>query len=479
MAHDIRIPRLGWSMEEGTFVRWLKRPGERVMQGEPLFELEGEKSVEPVESIDAGCLHLPAGSPADGTVVKVGVLIGWLLADGESPPPLAPETLVPAATPAAQIALPSAPVPAVPVFRAPLAPQAPLAPLAPQAPLATGPVGGPTSPAIRRLARELGVALESLTGSGPAGRIMAENVYAAAVARGAAPTVGLAGGRQRSSPRARATATRQGIDWRSLAGSGRGGRIREVDVLAAGQRGQAGAPAALPPRLAGLPKRRRSIALRMLESLRENAPVTLHTRADVTNLVALRNRIKAAGTLPLPAYTDLLAKLVADVLGRHRLLAGCWDEAGTLVFPEADGLHIGIAVDTAAGLLAPVVRNVGQKTLAEVTNSSRELIEKARTEKLPAADMQGGVFTITNLGSFRIEEFTPIINAPQTAILGVGAILREAVVVGTADNGESIAIRDRMTLSLSFDHCRVDGGPAARFLDDLRRIIEAPEAALE
>lgn len=217
----------------------------------------------------------------------------------------------------------------------------------------------------------------------------------------------------------------------------------------------------------------------MLESLRENAPVTLHTRADVTNLVALRNRIKAAGTLPLPAYTDLLAKLVADVLGRHRLLAGCWDEAGTLVFPEADGLHIGIAVDTAAGLLAPVVRNVGQKTLAEVTNSSRELIEKARTEKLPAADMQGGVFTITNLGSFRIEEFTPIINAPQTAILGVGAILREAVVVGTADNGESIAIRDRMTLSLSFDHCRVDGGPAARFLDDLRRIIEAPEAALE
>jgi len=466
MAYDIRIPRLGWSMEEGTFVRWLKGPGDRVKPSEPLFELEGEKSVEPVESIDGGILHVPAGAPGEGAVVKVGTLIGWLLADGEAPPVYSPEDTP--ATAAAAAAAPSHPAPA-----AATAAPASLAP----APRPTGPVGGPTSPTVRRLARELGVDVETVAGSGPAGRIMADDVFHVAVAGVGQGAAGAGHVRRPSTPRARATASRLGVDWAMLPGSGRGGRVREADVLGAARP----APAAwrlANSRLAGLPKRRRTIAERMLESQAENAPVTLHTRADVTALAALRSRLKFSGTMPVPAYTDLLAKLVADVLLRHPSLAGCWDLSGALVYPDADSLHIGIAVDTEAGLLVPVVRDVGRRTLAEIAAESRELIEKARTQKLPAAAMEGGVFTITNLGGFRIDEFTPIINGPQTAILGVGAIRRESVVVADSSGAESIAIRDLMTLSLTFDHCRVDGGPAARFLDDLRRAIESPESVI-
>ena len=468
MAHDIRIPRLGWSMEEGTFVRWLKAPGERVKPSEPLFELEGEKSVEPVESIDGGILHVPAGAPAEGAVVKVGTLIGWLLADGETPPAYVAEPpTTPAEPPAAVSAQP-----------APGASVAARVPPAPTSAGAAGPVGGPTSPTIRRLARELRVDVATVAGSGPAGRIMADDVYHVAVARVGGVQGGAPGGRRPSTPRARATASRLGVDWATLPGSGRGGRVREADVLGAAARPVPAAARATPSRLAGLPKRRRAIAERMLASQAENAPVTLHTRADVTELAALRGRLKVAGALPVPAYTDLLAKLVADVLLRHPAMAGCWDPSGTLVLPEAEGLHIGIAVDTEAGLLVPVVRDVGRRPLAEITAESRALIEKARAGKLPTAEMDGGVFTITNLGGFGIDEFTPIIAGPQTAILGVGAIRREPVVVRDSGGVESIAIRDRMTLSLTFDHCRVDGGPAARFLDDLRRAIESPEACL-
>jgi len=467
MANDIRIPRLGWSMEEGTFVRWLKAQGDRVKPSEPLFELEGEKSVEPVESIDGGILHVPAGAPGEGAVVKVGTLIGWLLADGEAPPVYAPEaTPAPAAAPAASLGQPS---PA-----AAYAAQTPSSPLTPPAPRPTGPVGGPTSPTIRRLARELGVDVATVAGSGRAGRIMADDVFHVAVASVVMGPAGAAHGRRVSTPRARATGARLGVDWALLPGSGRGGRVREADVLGAAARLAPAAERPAPSRLAGLPKRRRTIAERMLASQAENAPVTLHTRADVTALAALRSRLKFAGTLPVPAYTDLLGKLVADVLRRHSSLAGCWDASGALVLPEASDLHIGIAVDTEAGLLVPVVRDVARRSLAEITTESRALIDKARTGKLPSADMEGGVFTITNLGGFGIDEFTPIINGPQTAILGVGAIRREPVVVTDSSGADSIAIRDLMTLSLTFDHCRVDGGPAARFLDDLRRAIESP-----
>jgi pyruvate dehydrogenase E2 component (dihydrolipoamide acetyltransferase) len=464
MPHDIRIPRLGWSMEEGTFVRWLKSPGETVAPGEPLFELEGEKSVEPVEAIDGGILHLPPDAPAEGSVVKVGTLVGWLLAAGETPPATAAAAPAPAAVPAPATAILPAPVPG-PASTSPRT--------------AAGPPGGPASPTIRRLARELAVELAAVAGSGPGGRIMADDVFAAALAgRGLAPGPA---GRRPSTPRARASAARLGLDWRSLAGSGRGGRVREADVLAAAARGERPGAAPAPPsvmaaRLAGLPKRRRSIAQRMLASREETAPVTLHSRADVTELVALRKRLKAAHADPLPAFTDLVAVAVAGVLARHPAMAGCWAPDGRLVLPGPADLHVGIAVDTEAGLVVPVVRDVGRRSLAEVAASSRELVARARAGSLTAADMEGGVFTVTNLGAFGIESFTPIINLPQTAILGLGAIRREPVATVPEGGGETVAIRDMMALSLTFDHCRVDGAPAARFLADLRAVLEAPQS---
>lgn len=455
MPCEIRVPRLGWSMEEGTFVRWLKAHGDAVKPGEPLFELEGEKSVEPVESIDGGTLHVPAGAPAGGAVVKVGAFLGWLLADGETPP-AAP----PAATPAAAVAIP-APAPALPPPRPAAVPRVPSA--------ATDP-GGPSSPAIRRLARELGVGLDAVAGSGRGGRIVADDVYAAAVASVGARG-GVATGRRPSTPRARATAARLGIDWTTLPGSGRGGRIRESDVLAAPRRAPVAGPADPAPRLAGLAPRRRAIAARMLESCRRTAPVTLHARADAAALLALRARLKAAGSDPVPAVTDCLAKLVAPLLLAHRDLAGCFDEAGTLVHPGIDGVHVGIAVDTPAGLLVPVVRDVLRRSLAEVAAESRRLVEKARGPGLSAGEMRGGVFTITNLGASGVEWFTPIINDPEAAILGVAGIRREPVVVRPADGAERIEIRAMLPLSLTFDHVRVDGAPAARFLDAVCRAI--------
>ncbi len=464
MPCEIRVPRLGWSMEEGTFVRWLKGPGDRVKAGEALFELEGEKSVEPVESIDAGILCVPPEAPAAGTVVKVGACLGWLLADGET----APATL-PTAAPA-----PSAP----PVARVSASPPPAGAPARVPPHDAAGPgshgtgTGGPSSPAIRRLARELGIGLERVAGSGRSGRIVADDVYAAAVAGVAAHG---AGARRISTPRARATAARLGVDWRTLAGSGRGGRIREADVLGAPREGSRGASgsAAPSPRLAGLPPRRRAIAAKMLESCRETAPVTLHARADAGALLALRARLKGAGIAPVPAFTDLLAKLVAPLLLAHRELAARWDEAtGALEYPEVDGVHVGVAVDTPAGLLVPVVRDVGRRSLAEVAADARRLVEKARGGGLSAADMRGGVFTITNLGMSRTDAFTPIINFPEAAILGVAGIRREPGVVRGPDGVERVAIRDVVPLSLTFDHVRIDGAPAARFLDAVCLAIE-------
>ncbi|HUR59245.1 MAG TPA: 2-oxo acid dehydrogenase subunit E2, partial [Opitutaceae bacterium] len=191
-------------------------------------------------------------------------------------------------------------------------------------------------------------------------------------------------------------------------------------------------------------------------------------RADATALVALRQQLKAtSGEAPPPSYTDIIAKLVAVALRSHPLLGARW-EGDRIILPDA--IHIGLAVETEHGLLVPVMRNVSELTLGEVARRARELIEAARARRLKSEDLQGGTFTITNLGSFGIEAFTPIINLPETAILGLGAIRRAAVAL---DDG-SVTSREQLTLSLTFDHRIVDGAPAARFLQTLRQGIEAP-----
>jgi pyruvate dehydrogenase E2 component (dihydrolipoamide acetyltransferase) len=392
MPIEVTVPRLGWSMEEGTFTGWLKQNGDAVCVGEPLFAMESEKVTLDVESLDNGILYVPPGAPMPGAIVVVGQRLGFLLALGEP----APQTFI---------------------------------------------------------------------AEQPAAASLPESVVSTQDPSDLAKTP-TRDGRTPVTPRARRVAAELGIDTTLLRGSGRGGRIREADVRAAGSR-LAAQTDALP-----ITTRRRTIARRMIESRQNTAPVTLTSRADVTALVALRTKWKLEpGPGPVPSYTDILAKLVAIVLESHPALGGRW-EADHIV--PSGKAHIGVAVDTPEGLLVPVLRDVADSSLTDLAHRSRDLIEAARARRLRADDLVGGTFSITNLGGLGIDAFTSIINFPETAVLGIGAIRKEAVVL---ESGE-LGVREQMTLSLTFDHRVVDGAPAARFLHALVELIEVPPPAV-
>ncbi len=217
---------------------------------------------------------------------------------------------------------------------------------------------------------------------------------------------------------------------------------------------------------------RRSIAERVMQGAHATAPVTLTTSIDATNLVSLRQQFKSVAaqsgqeTDGAIGYTDIAIKLSALALQRHPALNSRWDGERILI---DRAIHVGLAVDTDAGLLVPVIRDVLDLSLRQVAARARELIARARRRALRSEDMQGGTFTITNLGSFGVEGFTPIINVPQCAVLGMGRIDRQVVARDT-----QFAVRERMTLSLTFDHRLVDGAPAARFLQTLGGLLENP-----
>lgn len=411
MAIPITIPRLGWNMEEGTFAGWLKSDGATIQAGEALFSLESEKATEDIECLDAGILRIAPDGPKVGDVLAVGAVIAYLVEQGEA----APFEAEPSEAMAAEASSP-APRPA----------------------------------------------------EGAASSVVRPGVHGAAALEenGHPPQV-----RRAASPRARRVAAELGVEWQSLTGSGRSGRIRERDVRAAAA-GMAKSIAPLgPPHRAGVAASpiRRTIAERMLASHLSTAPVTLTTTVDATNLVNLRGQFKQAapaGGGIVPSYTDFLVKLSAAALEQHPRLAACRSGDETTM-PEH--IHIGIAVDTEGGLLVPVLRNVPSLGLKQLSAQSRDLIERARARRLSAEEMQGGVFTVTNLGAFGIDAFTPIINQPQCAILGAGRIRRQPVA-----HGDQVVLRDQLTLSLTFDHCVIDGAPAARFLQTLTTLIENP-----
>ncbi|MEX2188493.1 MAG: dihydrolipoamide acetyltransferase family protein [Pirellulales bacterium] len=446
MPHEIRIPRLGWSMEEGVFVGWLKRPGDDVAVGEALFELESDKALQQIESLDAGTLFVPADAPAPGATVPVGALLGFLLSAGEaiptgrSPPPSGDAT---AAT--ADDAEPIA---------------------------AANPIAGPS---VRRLARGLDVNLRNVVGTGKHGRITCEDVEAHARSRSPhadRPNAGIAARTDPiASPRARRVAAELGVDWKSLRGTGRGGRIREADVRCAVTSATVVAmPTSTTSRGVPISPRRKAIADRLRKSWQQTIPVTLTTTADATNLVACREQFRSAGGPVVPSYSDIVVWLAADTLTRHPRMAVRWEEGrDALISLAADELHVAIAVDTSDGLLAPVVRGVVGKSILEIAQESRTLIDRARSGRLAAADMQDGAITITNLGRYGIDAFTPVINYPQISILGLGAIRLEPAVTSEG----RIAPRHRITLSLTFDHAAIDGKPAASFLRDVVATLES------
>lgn len=397
MAYEIVIPRLGWSMEEGTFIGWIRQSGEFVRRGDALFQMEGEKAIQDVEAVDEGILLVPANAPRPGTLLRVGSVVGYLLQSGEEVPVGVEARHEDTSTSLSQSATDSNwSTDEVPV----------------------GPISAPRSLEDKPIA----------------------------------------------SPRARRIASELAIDWTGLPGSGADGRVRASDVWAAhASRPSAGARHPIT-------RRRRAIARRMTTSHERTVPVTLTTKCDARQAVKLRDRLKSeAGASLVPSYQDIITKVVARVLAHHPWMASRWD-GDAIVLPRENELHIGMAVDADQGLLVPVIRDVFGLSLVKLAAQSRSLTMKAREGTLNAQQTQGAVFTITNLGAFGIDAFTPVINYPEAAILGLGAIRREPVV---GDDGQIVA-QYRLSLSLTFDHRVVDGAPAARFLQAIVNALTDP-----
>jgi len=418
VAHPIQLPRLGWSMEQGTFVAWLKQPGESVAVGEPLFEMEGEKALQQIESTDAGILHLADPAPSAGQSLPVGALLGWLLAPGESPP----ATSDPNPAAENQTSTPAALPP-------------------------------PAAPSVRRLARELGVATEQLTGSGQGGRILAEDVRRAAEPSQISPSPNSK--RIRATPRARKLARQRNIDLTRLVGSGRMGRIRQRDVEAAAT----SQPQAAQP----LSARRLAIIRNLHDSLTRSIPVTLHSRAEVTKLAALRALWKAEGTSSYRTWNDLVVYFTARAIADFPMIAQRWNDDRTALIPLGSSIDIGIAVDTPHGLVVPVLRDCLGGSLHQRSQEAKQLFEKARAGRLTRQEIEGGCLTVSNLGHYGIDTFTPIIHTPQIAILGIGAIRREPAL----DDQDRVVPQYRIGLSLTIDHAAIDGALAACFLQKL------------
>lgn len=470
MATEIVMPRLGWTMEEGIFGEWLKQDGEEVKPGDLLFTVESDKATQEVESFHSGILRIPPDGPKTGDVIPVGGRMAYIVQPGEAPPFESEST--DSAQPAAEQAAPAVPV------QAATTPSASTSAARPER--RNGGFTPTISPRARRVAAELGVDWTQLTGSGRTGRIVERDVRAAYEKQAAEYTAPATPAIQapkpavvQVSPVAQRMAEAAGLDLADIAALKPGQRIQRQDVeaaIAAREAQPATSPSTTPVgdgESIAITRVRHLIAQRMTESLQTTAPVTLTTEADATELVALREQLKrsfAPRNLIVPSYNDLLMKLTAVALQEHPLLNATW--RGEEIFVP-NYVNIGLAVDTEEGLVVPVVRGVEKLSVRQIAAESSALIEKVKSHKITPAEMQDGTFTITNLGAYGIDAFTPIINPPQCAILGVGRIIKKPAVYE-----DQVVARHRVALSLTFDHRIVDGGPAARFLNTIRSYIE-------
>jgi len=491
MAIEIVVPRLGWSMDEGTFSQWLKQDGDIVDEGDALFELESDKAVQPVESFDAGILRISPHGPKPGDVVKVGQRLGYLCEVGEPVPDgtsLRAETLVednhneppkPGRTSAS---------PEYPAQTSQDANGRTRTP-APQPPVA--------SPSVRRLARQLGVDVHALETDNVDGRISAEQVLATAdsshevVQKVVQANCPKSRGPLRVSPRAARAAARLGVNLADVSSTGTSGRICERDVLAAAAQQQKSVnraddvPSNGPARLTlqaaapdaqaedrsdpAMSSLRRTIAARMLAAAQQTASVTLTSTADATELVNIRRQFKrtpSAHAQPVPSFTDMLVMLSAAALELHPTMLRQWDNEKILL---PDSVDVAVAVDTPHGLLTPVLRDVPALSLTETSERLANLISRVRARRASPDELTGGTFTVSNLGGYRVDAFTPLLNLPQTAILGVGRISPQPTVV----TGR-VEVRDCVTLNLTFDHRVVDGAAAAALLTTICELVENP-----
>ena len=441
MAQEIVLPQWGMEMQDATIVKWLKQEGDSVQEGEPLVELETAKIDTEMESTASGVLaHILV---PEGATVPIRTVLAIVAAPGEQVP--RPHGAAPSVTagPATALATPS------PVAGAPSRPAGQAAPQ--------------VVPAARRLAQERGLDLSHVQGTGPGGRILVEDVQRAIEARTAAPPAPAEVSVQ-VTPVARRLAQQHGIDLGQVRGSGPRGRILIEDVervIAA--RAQPTTQAAPVVPIRGI---RQTIATRMLQSLHTMAQVTLTTEVDVTDAMKLRDGLarqwKDGGLSPL----HLVIKATAHALKEHPRMNAIQKEHEVELVQE---INIGLAVSLQEGLIVPTIRRADEKHLAELAIESHDLANKAREGRASYDEVTGATFTITNLGSYGIDAFTPIINSPQIGILGVGRVVEKPVVY----QGE-ITKRSMMFLSLTFDHRVIDGAPAAEFLRTVKDHLEDP-----
>ena len=448
---EVRMPALGESVTEGTVTTWLKSVGDAVDADEPLLEVSTDKVDSEVPSPVAGFLA-EIRVPEDETV-EVGTVVAIISSSAPSAAPVAE-----AAAPAAPTAPVAPAAPAAPV--APAAPAAPAAPVDPfpnastlaqtasAAPVVETPVAVTGSayvtPIVRKLARELGVDLASVSGTGVGGRVRREDIEAAAAAARAAvaaPAAPVAP----AAPAAPATAVREPSPLR--------GTTEKMSRL------------------------RQTIARRMVESLQTAAQLTTVIEVDVTKVAALRARSKDAflakhGTKL--TFLPFFVKAATEALAYHPKINATINDKEVTYF---DYEHVGIAVDTPRGLLVPVIKNAGDKDIAGIAASINDLAARTRDSKISPDELSGSTFTVTNTGSGGALFDTPVLNMPETAIMGVGTIVKRPVVMKGADGADVIAIRSMVYLSLSYDHRLVDGGDASRFLMDVKKRLE--EGAFE
>lgn len=415
----ITMPALGESVSEGTVTRWLKNIGDSVAVDEALLEVSTDKVDTEIPSPVAGTL-LAIDVAVDSTV-PVGARLGLIGTSGAAP-----------------VAAPAAPKPA-PVVATPAPVIAAPAPVAPAAPL-TQPVDAYVTPLVRKLANELGINLANVKGTGIGGRIRREDVES--LAKPVAPTY--------SAPAPTASAPSAPSASKS-------------------------APVAVSP-LRGttvtMSRLRKVIAARMVESLQVSAQLTTVVEVDVTKISRLREKAKAsfeAREGVKLSFLPFFAVAVCEALKQHPVLNSSV-EGDQITYHGTE--HLGIAVDTERGLLVPVIANAGDLNMGGIARKISDLAARTRDNKVTPDELGGGTFTLTNTGSRGALFDTPIINQPQVAILGLGAVVKRPMVVRGEDGGETIAIRSMVYLGLSYDHRVVDGADAARFLVTLKERLE-------
>ena len=446
MATIVIMPKQGLMMEEGTITSWLKKEGEAVTAGEPLFEMETDKLTITMDAEASGTL-LKILHP-EGDVVPITQPIAVLGEPGEDVSALVGGDAAPA-----QAAAPAeaAPTPAA---------EAPAAPAVERAP-------GErvfSSPRARLRAEENGVNIAAIPGSGPDGLVIERDVNAYMANK---PAV---------TPLAANIAKAQGVDLSGVTGSGSNGKIKVFDL-------PGGSPAAAPAaqespaavqqsrdtRTEKMSGMRKAISRNMLASKETNAQTNHRIKVDMTAAIALRKQYKDLGIKI--SYNDIIVRACAKALADMPIVNASVEGDSILYH---DYVNVGTAVSVPGGLIVPVIKDADIIGLSGIAARSAELIEKARDGKLTDADYHGGTFTVSSLGMFDLDDFVAIINPPESAILAVGKIAKTPVVVTDEEGEDAIVIKSMCALCLSYDHRIIDGAEAAKFLQKVKNYLQNP-----